>query len=141
MDMDASGNFYCSLILGCDNNAASVFELSQAGGGGWTERAIYNFQNNGIDGRNPTANLIIDQAGKLYGTTGLGGVYGYGTAFALTHKLGGGWTEKQLYSFNKSGTDASYPIDPLTLGPSGVLYGTTNDGGLYSVGAVFEIKP
>jgi len=139
--VDASGNLYGTAYLGGANNAGSLFELSPLSGGGWKETAIYDFKNDGVDGRNPAASLIIDKAGHLYGTAFFGGAYGYGSAFELTRKAGGGWTEKQLHSFNNNGSDAYYPFVPLTLSSAGILFGTTNGGGLYSAGTIFEIKP
>jgi len=141
LTVDASGNLYGTAYFGGANNAGSLFKLSPLPGGGWKETAIYDFKNDGIDGRNPAASLIIDKAGHLYGTAFFGGAYGYGAAFELTRKAGGGWTEKQLHSFNNNGSDAYYPFVPLTLSSAGILFGTTNGGGLYSAGTIFEIKP
>ena len=39
----------------------------------------------GADGENPTAGLILDAAGNLYGTTYLGGASNQGTAFEITN--------------------------------------------------------
>ena len=46
----------------------------------------------------PYANLTIDTAGNLYGTSLTGGVYGYGSVFKLTHAAGG-WTYAVLHDF------------------------------------------
>jgi uncharacterized repeat protein (TIGR03803 family) len=43
---------------------------------------LYSF--NGADGSYPTANLIFDSSGNLYGTTLHSGAFGEGTAFSLT---------------------------------------------------------
>jgi uncharacterized repeat protein (TIGR03803 family) len=48
----------------------------------WNERVLHDF--NGTDGSRPYASLIFDAAGNLYGTTELGGPYGYGSVFELT---------------------------------------------------------
>ena len=55
----------------------------------WPEKVLFSF--NGTDGSGPTADLIFDAAGNLYGTAG-GGEYGAGTVFELTPTAGGGWT-------------------------------------------------
>jgi uncharacterized repeat protein (TIGR03803 family) len=138
---DTSGNLYGTAYFGGAYKVGTVFELSPAAGGVWTEKVLYAFKNNNIDGRNPAANLIFDAAGNLYGTTSSGGAYGYGTAFELTPKGGGGWKEKQLHTFNLNGSDGFYPFVPLTLDAAGNLYGTTLGGGANDDGTVFEIKP
>src|ERR1700732_1286533 len=69
------------------------------------ETLLHNFNNNGIDGTYPVANLIFDASGNLYGTTPTGGAYGSGVAFELLPKSGGGYMEKILHSFNNVLTD------------------------------------
>ncbi len=100
---------------------------------------MYNFcaQTNCADGWIPSAGLIFDAAGNLYGTTGLGGTDGVGTVFELT-RAGGGWTEQVLYNF---GTDGAYPGGGLTFDSAGNLYGTTGEGGIHILGTVFELTP
>ena len=83
----------------------TVFELTPAAGGGWTEKVLHSF-GNGTDGADPYAGLIFDAAGNLYGTTDEGGTYNHGTVFELTPAGGGGWTEKVLHSFG-NGTDGA----------------------------------
>ena len=46
----------------------------------------------------PEAGLTVDKAGKLYGTTKKGGVYGFGTVFRLSYK-NSAWMFETLYSF------------------------------------------
>ena len=95
---DAAGNLYGTTCDGGTFGGGTVFELTPAGGGTWTEQVLYSF-GNGMDGIYPQAGLIFDAAGNLYGTTYEGGVFGYGTVFELTPAGGGTWTEKVLHSF------------------------------------------
>ena len=44
-----------------------VFELSPNGTGGWTETILYTFQG-GADGDTPSAGVILDASGHVYGT-------------------------------------------------------------------------
>jgi hypothetical protein len=50
-------------------------------GGAWNETLLHEFS--GPDGCGPT-DVVIASGGILYGATGSGGTYGYGTVFALT---------------------------------------------------------
>src|ERR1039458_7566385 len=113
---DAAGNLYGTTEQGGAYSHGTVFELTPAAGGGWTEQVLHNFNNNGTDGTNPYAGLIFDSAGNLYGTTA----------------AGGGWTEKVLHSFGNS-TDGQYP-NGLIFDAAGNLYGTTWEGGTYEIG-------
>src|SRR5882672_1133297 len=105
------------------------------------ETVLHNFNNNGIDGTYPVANLILDASGNLYGTTPTGGAYGSGVAFELLPKTGGGWTEKILHNFNNVLTDGAQPYGPLVFDATGNLYGTTLGGGSYAFGTIFELAP
>ncbi len=102
-----------------------------------TEQVLYNFAGNG-DGSQPAAGLVFDSSGNLYGTTQVGGAYGYGCVFELTPAQGGGWTESVLYSFT-DGNDGAYPVSPVILDAVGNLYGTTQYGGMYGIGTAFEL--
>jgi uncharacterized repeat protein (TIGR03803 family) len=105
------------------------------------EGVLHSFQNNGNDGWEPQASLILDSAGNLYGTTADGGTYNDGIVFELTPKAGGGWAGRILHSFSNNGVDGSNPVAALTLDSSGNLFGTTRGGGTYGDGAVFELSP
>ena len=134
---DAAGNLYGTTAFGGTSDKGTVFELTPAGGGTWTEKVLFNF--NGTGGANPQAGLIFDAAGNLYGTTFDGGAYNLGTLFELTPAGGGSWTEKVLHSFG-NGTDGSGPWAGLIFDAAGNLYGTTRYGGSYGGGTVFRFS-
>jgi uncharacterized repeat protein (TIGR03803 family) len=144
---DANGNLYGTTVSGGGTTAncpfvvscGTVFELSPAGGGIWTETIIHPFSHTGADGSDPNDGLAIDSSGNLYGTTSLGGAYGGGTVFELTPSSGS-WAETLLHSFGHVG-DGKSPKAPLVFDTSGNLYGTTSEGGLDGLGTVFEITP
>ncbi len=143
--VDGAGNFYGTTVEGGIHNLGTVFELSPREGGGWTERVLHSF-GHGTDGTGPYANLVIDAAGNLYGTTQLGGIHNSGTVFELSPEEGGGWTETVLHSFNDNGVDGSYPLAGLIFDAAGNLYGMTQQGGMSSCdgkncGTVFELSP
>jgi len=76
---DDAGNLY-----GSSDTVGTVFELTPTTGGGWTERILHNFKDNGLDGNAPFAGAIIDASGHLYGTTFRGGAHDAGTVFEIT---------------------------------------------------------
>jgi uncharacterized repeat protein (TIGR03803 family) len=91
-----------------------------------TTTVLHSFSG-GSDGGNPAAALTFDSAGNAYGTTVVGGDFGYGAAFQLTPS-GSGWIETVLYSFTGT-TDGKNPYGGVTLDGAGNLYGTTVAGG------------
>jgi uncharacterized repeat protein (TIGR03803 family) len=139
--LDAAGNLYGTTGAGGAHSDGLVFELERKPEGGWAEKTLHAFNDNGKDGSYPSAGLIFDAAGNLYGTTDLGGTYGYGAIFELTPGAGGRWTETILHSFNDDGTDGILAAAGLILDSAGNLYGTTSGGGAYSYGTAFELAP
>jgi uncharacterized repeat protein (TIGR03803 family) len=143
--VDVAGNLYGTTIYGGTGTCGlitcgTVFELSPASGGGWTEKILHNFTDSVADGANPYSGLILDKAGNLYGTTYNGGAYGWGTVFKLSPANGGTWTVTILHSFNNNGIDGTLPAGPLTFDAAGNLYGTTSYGGT-NYGTIFELTP
>ncbi len=99
-------------------------------------KVLHRFTGSGGDGAYPYAGVIMDSSNNLYGTT-LAGGNAYGTVFELTESSG--WrVEKVLYSFT-GGTDGGDPTGGLLLDAAGNLYGTTNFGGSFGLGTVFEL--
>ena len=109
------------------------------------EEVLYRFKG-GTDGYHPSATLLKDNAGNLYGTTVEGGKpwlcdqLGCGTVFELTRPANAGdpWTETVLYRFK--GSDGAYPGAALVADRQGNLYSTTAAGGAYNQGTVFELE-
>jgi len=139
--LDTSGNLYGTTALGGAYGGGTVFELMRTAGGNWTEKILHSFQKNGQDGVYPQSGLIFDASGNLYGTTPRGGSYGWGTVFELSPGTGGSWSETILYQFDNQGADAYLPFAALIFDASGNLYGTTEGGGAYNAGTVFELSP
>ncbi len=103
--------------------------------GGWKETVVYSFQG-GTDGAYPeVGDLILDQAGNIYGTASGGGAANAGMAFKLTQSHGV-WTENVLHTF--SGNDGAGPMGTLYLDGSGNLIGTTASG-CDGYGTVFQL--
>lgn len=102
---------------------------------------MHKFKNDGKDGYNPVAGLVLDAAGNLYGTTNSGGIFGGGTAFELMPNSDGTWTEKKLHQFKNDGKDGYVVRACLIFSAAGNLYGTTVAGGSDDIGTVFELTP
>jgi len=142
----------CSRIAGTANarilsllflSAALALFLSIPRAAAAQESVIWEF-GNGTDGTAPSAGLISDAAGNLYGTTAFGGKNSYGAVFELSPGTGGTWKEKLLWSFDNNGTDGFEPSSSLVLDADGNLYGTTETGGngeYTAGGTVFELSP
>jgi uncharacterized repeat protein (TIGR03803 family) len=126
-------------------------------GGTWTASVIYSFPQPGdVAGSNPFAGLV-SEGGSLYGTNYYGGAVcgaeGCGVVYELTPPAtqGGPWTETTIHTFTGEPSDGGSPLDALTVGPGGVLYGTTYFGGIGSstqcytngpgCGTVFQLTP
>ncbi len=142
---DALGNLYGMTIAGGSaGGGGTVYELTPAAGGVWTESILQSFSDGVVGGQQgffPQGGVIFDDAGNLYGSTTDGGSYSYGTAFKLTPLGDGSWTKTILHNFNynPSGGDAGDPSG-LIFDGTGNLYGAGFLGGAYRGGAVFEIK-
>jgi len=138
--MDAAGNLYGTTWAGGVYGYGTVFELSPHANGNWSEKRLRHFGHD-LDGRNPSASLIWDAAGNLYGTTSSGGGHGGGTVFALMPLGDGRWSEEQVHDFNSGGKDGNNPRGSLIWDAAGNLYGTTYGGGTHGYGTVFKLSP
>jgi len=139
---DSSGNLYGTNVGGGQYAEGTVFELVPQSGGSWSEVVLHNFSADGTDGFPPQGGVIFDTSGSLYGTTvnGGSGINPSGIVYKLTPSSGGAWTENILFNFGESGSGSS-PAASLVFDASGNLYGTTQSGGTYNFGTVFELVP
>src|SRR5665213_1625525 len=132
------GNFYGTAYSGGAYGYGTVFQMTPGG----TLTRLYSFTG-GNDGASPSAALVQNSNGNLYGTTVFGGTNGYGTVF----QIGTDGALTSLHSFDYS--DGAYPYAGLVQGSDGSLYGTTEFGGMdnngpfiggQGYGAVFQIN-
>jgi uncharacterized repeat protein (TIGR03803 family) len=144
--IDPAGNLYGTTSAGGDLNFGNVFKLSPSASG-WHETVLYSFTG-GADGGYPSAGLVLDSAGNLYGTTVYFGNVsstcpdGCGTAFELSPRSGG-WHFTLLHSFHL--TDGIGSFASMTLDSAGNLYGISEGGTSENCegrcGVVFELSP
>jgi uncharacterized repeat protein (TIGR03803 family) len=133
----SDGNFYGTTYSGGASNEGVVFKITPSG----VLTTLHSFcQLSGCtDGTLPAGGLVQGTNGNLYGTTAGGGANNRGTVFKIT--LSGVLTT--LYSFcsQEACADGALPYAGLVLATNGNFYGTTEDGGKYSYGTIFEITP
>ena len=139
LTVDTVDNLYVTAVGFDAVHSGYVFKLKSNPDGTWTQSLLHSFT--GADGADPSpsAPLIVDAAGNLYGTTVFGGscssdVDGCGVVFKLS-PTSSGWSETVLHSFTGYG---KYPDGGVIMDAAGTLYGTVSQGtGNY--GFVYEI--
>jgi uncharacterized repeat protein (TIGR03803 family) len=135
---DGAGNLYGTTSAGGASDVGTVFKLSKTG----KKTVLHNFTGRS-DGAYPSAGLIRDASGNLYGTTYHGGSstncfdgpHGCGTVF----KVSATGKETVLYRFAGGTTDGCYPEAGLLRDKAGNLYGTTLNCGASGYGTVFKL--
>ena len=146
---DHSGNLFGGTTVDLVQPGGTVYELSPSGSG-WTQQTLYAFPFGQNGGFGPTASLVFDVAGNLYGTTvsdpgdGCSGGYGCGTVFKLSQNPDGTWSNTFLHEFTGS-DDGANPYSNVVFDASGNMYGTASAGGGAGhgggYGVVWEITP
>ena len=129
---DAGSNLYGTTSRGGSDGYGTVYKISPT-----TDllTPLYNFTG-GADGSTPSAGLVFDTNGMLYGTTTGGGTSHAGTVFKLDPNTK---TYTLLHTFT-GGTDGSYPDARLTFDGKSTLYGTARLGTAVNCGTIFKIN-
>lgn len=133
-------NPYAGLVL----SGGVLYGTAEAGGAGFGTifavhtnsmgfTVLHSFTG-GNDGANPFAGLIL-VSNTLYGVASAGGHWSGGTLFAINTN-GTGFTVLQSFAGGDGGAN---PYGGLIFS-SNVLYGTTVNGGSYSLGTVFAFN-
>jgi uncharacterized repeat protein (TIGR03803 family) len=134
-----SGNtLYGAAEFGGTSGYGDVFSIN-SGGAGFTNQ--HNFASS-EDGANPTGGLILSGS-RLYGTTGSGGGWNYGTVFSINTN---GTGLSILYNFTApiytgsvdTNSDGDYPNGSLVLSGA-TLYGAARFGGIGDNGTLFKV--
>jgi uncharacterized repeat protein (TIGR03803 family) len=139
---DKEGRLYGVTELGGKSGKGSVFRLTPPAAADqrakkWTYELLYSFAG---DGRFPTAGVVVDANGIVYGSTSRGGAHNKGVLFSLTPASGPPWTYKTLYAFTGM-PDGDTPHGRLSIDQNGVLLATTSRGGKFDQGMVFRFTP
>jgi len=131
-------------VAGCGVLYALVPPASP--GGTWTDVALHAFTGSYDDAINPGAGLAISKNGTLYGTAYNGGTWGTGVVYAEKPPAspGDGWTETVVQSFDWGSAAGSSPSVKVTVGRSGLIFGSTTYGGVpgpFGYGTIFALVP
>ena len=97
-----------------------------------TEQVLWTFNGGPADGAYPQTGLLLAGDGNFYGSTSLGGTFGYGAFFKIT-------TAGALTLIYSSPSPAGSPTGQLAQDAAGNLFGTTQFGGSTGYGSVFEL--
>ena len=127
---DAAGNLFGTTAGGGANRVGTVFEIAKtASGYASTPTVLHSFcaQPNCADGQFPTAGLIADAAGNLFGTT-------FDTVFEIAKTASGYASAATVLATFYLG-----PVSGLIADAAGNLFGTTQFGGANDAGTVFEL--
>jgi len=131
---DDEGNIYGTTEGGgffggsCSSNTYGcgvVFELAPSAGD-WRESVLYAFGDNAI-GINPTAGVVFDKQGNLYGTTMASDVYQLSPSAS-------GW------NYNVLLTTPDEIQAGVILDNAGDIFGVAETGGQFDGGSAFEIS-
>jgi uncharacterized repeat protein (TIGR03803 family) len=135
----SAGNLYGTTTFGGASGKGVVFKVDPTG----METVLYSFTG-GADGASPSAGLIRDKEGNLYGATAYGGDLSafFGLGCGVVFKLDSSGNETVLYTFTCGADglqDGSQPRAVLVRDKAGNLYGTTEAGGTFGYGMVFKL--
>jgi len=130
--MDKAGTLYgTTASCGAANNG-TIFRLTSKG----KEKILHSFAGVPSDGASPQFGyLLMDAKGTLYGVTTGGGKADFGVVYKLT-KTG---KFSILHSFAGGTNDGCTPFGTVAMDKAGNLYGTTEQCGASSNGAVWKV--
>jgi uncharacterized repeat protein (TIGR03803 family) len=149
MDKTGAHLFGATAFGGGNADGGVAYELTLGSPTEYAALSTFCPNDSCVDGNEPSGSLNLNNTGILYGTTYFGGGYPYdyltlggGTVFKLS---GSKWTVLYRFCSDAVGLDncpdGFYPDDKPLLDSSGNIYGTTNLGGQFGGGVVFEITP
>ena len=116
-----------------NSHAADSTNASRGGARKATYTVLYKFLG-GNDGSGSGANVTLDSAGNIYGTTDFGGANVDGVVFRLAPN----GKETLLHTF--SGADGSQPDGAVIVRSNGDIYGSASSGGASDNGVLFMLS-
>jgi uncharacterized repeat protein (TIGR03803 family) len=135
--LDGQGSLYGTTYFDDVNFGGTLFEISLA-----TRHltVLHHFCSlpNCTDGSAPTAGLLRNSSGDLFGVTSQGGANNGGVLFTFHDGA-----YQVLYNFcsETNCADGGDPESALIEDGSGVMYGVTMSGGAHGGGTIYEVVP
>ncbi len=141
MNVNGVRTIYGTTSNGGAGGGGTIYRLKeiQPNSNRWQMKVLYSFSSGSDAGWAPMAGLTPDSAGNLYGTASQGG--DCGTVFKLSSAKGDKWTYSVVYAFDFYNSDACYPTASVVFDTAGNLYGTSQYGGDWYLGTIYEITP
>ena len=134
LTLDSKGNLFGTTDIGTSGGAGVVFELSppNGAGGAWSYSVLFDFCETSMGtgqglpcntGAGPTAGVIFDSRGNLYGTTGGGGTTGFdsGEVFELSPAAAA-----PVFSLPPGSYDIGQMVTISDATPGAAIYYTTD---------------
>jgi len=141
LNFDSSGNLYGPLGGGGPHSDGAVFQYNL------TATKLRELYFDGSNGEGPDGSVLLDPHHHgFFGTTVYGGVNNPGSTWNGTaYQISPTGKETILYNFCSQPAptcvDGANPMGNLVEDSAGNLYGTTESGGAYNLGVVYEITP
>jgi uncharacterized repeat protein (TIGR03803 family) len=130
--LSSSGRLFGVTYAGGPFNAGTVYSLNADGS---DYRLLHSFTNEGAAGVRPYGKLLLAKDGNFYGSTQSGG-----DCCGAVFRVEPDGAVSAIHTFEFGG-DLGHPVGgDLTLGPDGLMYGTTNSGGVDGGGTVFTMS-
>lgn len=138
----ASGGFPEGALLERNGFLFGMCRLGGSANGGTVFK--YNLNNGNLTklanlstatGTEPTGGFILAQNGLLYGVCSEGGTGGHGTIIEVNPSSN---SVTKVHDFDN--TNGATPIADLMEASNGIIYGTTQDGGVNNEGVLFQYQ-
>jgi uncharacterized repeat protein (TIGR03803 family) len=141
--MGADGSLVGTTLQGGTNGVGMAYSLAPGAHPGlWRKTVLHEFGSTADDIATPSLGLLNMPEG-FYGAD-QGGANNFGAVYLLTPPVTkhGAWMQNILYSFQGSSVgDAAFPSGEMVRDANGNFYGSTAQGGVNNLGAVYEVSP
>ena len=132
---DSSGNLFGTTNQGGKaGGGGTVYEIAK---GSTKIKTLASFD--GIIANGPDSAVTFDGAGNLFGTTPSGGSSNYGTVYEFSSSELSKTKPAFTIVANFDPSSGRGPVAGVTFDTAGNLFGTTNQGGAFNAGTVYEL--